>query len=134
VDATGVILIQHLPAALKIQSIITTPGGFCEQSPAFANSTRLGCGLNTLPAGQSWSINISVVSSASVVKTAALVSFRGTDPVTANNYSLVTMHTNIGGNSGSGGAQVPKSQPSLQFLNLSAFRKAISEAGRILSP
>src|SRR5581483_9871660 len=131
-------LIQHLPVALKIQSIITTPGGFCEQSPAFANSTRLACALNTLPAGQNWSINISVVSSASVVKTAALVSFQGTDPVKANNYSLVTMQTSISSNSSGGGSQVPmikpKPSPSLQFLDLSAFTKAIGEVGRIISP
>lgn len=128
------ILIQHLPAALKIQSITTMPGGFCEQSPAFANSTRLACALNTLPAGQNWSINISVVSSASVVKTAALVSFRGTDPVEANNYSLVIMHMNINSNSGSGGSQVPKPKPSPQLPDMTAFRQAIAAAGRILGP
>jgi hypothetical protein len=111
-DASGVVFIEHLPATVKIQSIVTSPSGFCEQSPAFANSTRLACGLNTLPHGQSWIVTLTVVTSANSAKTAARVMFKGTDPAPANNYYLVTMKNSanavVGGGSGIGiGSGVP---------------------------
>jgi hypothetical protein len=103
-DASGVLFIEHLPAAVKIQSIVTSPSGFCAQSPAFANSTRLACGLNNLPHGQSWIISVSVVTSAASAKTAAQVMFKGTDPVAANNYYLVVMQNSVSAASAGGGS------------------------------
>ena len=110
-DANGVIVIEHLPAAVKIQSIVTMPSGFCVQATAFANSTRLACALNTLPHGQTWTIQLSVTTSDSGAKTAAIVKFSGIDPVQANNYALVTMTGYVAPVSGPAGGATPPPVP-----------------------
>jgi hypothetical protein len=107
--AAGVIFIEHLPAPIKVQST-DSAGGFCSQSPAFANSTRLACGLNHLAPGATWTITVSITSSALKVKTAARVSFTGTDPVPANNYYLLAMTINNGAPT-SGGGSTPAPTP-----------------------
>ena len=108
-DASGVILLEHLPSSAKIQSIITDPGGFCSQSPAFANSTRLACALNSLPKGQTWTISVTVSLSVSSASTAANVSFRGTDSNSTNNYSLITMKNNPASSGNGSGNILPLS-------------------------
>jgi hypothetical protein len=91
VDANGIVLVQHLPLGVIIQSTSTSPTGFCTQSLAFANSIRLACGLSTLPHGQTWTINVAVVTNATGAETAARVTFTGKDSNQANNYSLITL-------------------------------------------
>src|SRR5262249_16795912 len=85
-DANGILLIAHLPSGVQIQSIVAMSGGFCAQQPDFGHSIRLACGFNTLPHGQSLSINVAITTSSSVAKTAAKISYRGTDSNPANNY------------------------------------------------
>jgi hypothetical protein len=103
-DATNVLLIEHLPKSVNIQSI-TTSGGSCTQSAIILNQTRLSCALSLLPQGQSWTVTLTVATSATSAKTAARITFQGRDPVPANNYYLVTMqHT---ASSGGGSAQSP---------------------------
>jgi hypothetical protein len=132
VDASGVLFITHLPAPVKIQSISSTPGGFCSQSPAFANSIRLACAINTLPAGQRWSINVSVVSSTNVAKIAALVQFRGTDPVPANNYYLFTLESGSSGGGNSNQVPIRPPAPAPQPPGLNGLIDVIEAARRIL--
>lgn len=99
------------------------------EEPAFANSTRLGCALNTLPAGQNWSVKVSVVSSVSVAKVAALVQFRGTDPVPANNYYIVTMQKSS--KVVSSGGQAPISQPPLLMPNMVILKPDSDTNGQV---
>jgi hypothetical protein len=100
-DAKGILLIGHLPRGITLQKTSMMPVGFCEQSPAFDDSTRLACGLSTLPAGQSWTINVSIVANVATAITAARVKFTGIDSQPANNYVHLTMKNNIAGSSGS---------------------------------
>jgi hypothetical protein len=90
-DANGIVLVQHLPLGVIVQSITTSPSSFCSQSLAFANSIRLACGLSTLPHGQTWTINVAVVTNATSAETAARITFTGKDSNPANNYSLITL-------------------------------------------
>jgi hypothetical protein len=93
-DAANVLLIEHLPRGVKIQSITTSLGGSCTQATAIPSGTRLSCSLGLLPQGQSWTVNLAVATSIAKAKTAARISFQGTDPAPANNYYLMTMqHT-----------------------------------------
>jgi uncharacterized repeat protein (TIGR01451 family) len=96
VDANGVVLIEHLPLGITVQSTATSPVGFCSQSPAFDGSIRLACGLSTLPHGQAWTVTVAVSMSAINPVTAARVTFTGTDSNTANNHSLITMNNSTG--------------------------------------
>jgi hypothetical protein len=100
-DAKGILLLEHLPVGVTIHQISSSLGGFCEQSPAFDNSIRLACGLNTLSAGQTWTIDVSVVANVATAITAARVKFSGIDSQPTNNYVHLTMKNNIAGNSGS---------------------------------
>jgi hypothetical protein len=128
-DANGILLLGHLPATLNIQVVATTAAGFCSQTPAFANSTRLACGLNTLPAGQTWTVTVSGVLRGYSAKAAALVSFRGTDPVSANNYALVLMQNNtVNAGTGGGGSKVPIRTPPRALL---VPRRAVGIAKRV---
>jgi hypothetical protein len=94
-DANGIVLVQHLPLGIIVQSINTSPSGFCSQSLAFANSIRLACGLSTLPKGQTWTINVAIVTNSTSAETAARVTFTGKDSNPANNYSLIALSNNV---------------------------------------
>jgi hypothetical protein len=65
----------------------------------------------------------------SVAKVAALVEFRGTDPVPANNYYIVTMQkSNV---SSSSGGQVPVSPPPLFMPNMTILKPASDTDGQV---
>lgn len=95
-DANGVVLVEHLPLGITVQSTATSPVGFCSQSPAFDNSIRLACGLSTLPHGQTWTVTVNVAMTVTNPETAARVTFTGTDTDLANNHSLISMNNNPG--------------------------------------
>jgi hypothetical protein len=105
-DATGVNLIEHLPGNVKIQSITASSGGLCKQTNTFLSGARLACNLSILPAGQTWSVTVAVVTGARSAKTAARVTFNGRDPAPGNNYYFVTMTSSNVSGSGIGG-QIP---------------------------
>jgi uncharacterized repeat protein (TIGR01451 family) len=102
-DANGVLFVERLPSGVTVQSLSATPGGSCTQSPASLNTTRVQCGLNLLPSGQSWTVTITISGAAISAKTAARVMFSGKDPVPANNYSQLVMTIN-NANTGAGGS------------------------------
>jgi hypothetical protein len=105
-SANGVVLVQHLPASIKIQSITASSGGTCTQLRSILNAMRVECRLGTLLPGQSWTIIVEAAPSASSAKAAARVMFQGRDPNTANNYAIVLMPHDIR-NTGSGGVPPP---------------------------
>jgi Domain of unknown function DUF11 len=127
-DAKGVVLVEGLPASAQIQSI-TTSGGSCTQSSVLVNVTHLECDLGILPQGKSWTVTVAIVSSASSAKTAARVRFNGTDPVTANNYYLLTMLHNASA-SGGGSVSPPPARP---IHNLAVRKRSVSDR-RISGP
>ncbi|HEY1525984.1 MAG TPA: fibronectin type III domain-containing protein [Candidatus Angelobacter sp.] len=101
-NANSVMLVQHLPASAKFQSIKGSADGLCTQSRAILNAMRMECRLGTLPPGQSWTIIVETAPSASSAKTAARITFQGSDPDPANNYAIVLMPHDVttGGNGG----------------------------------
>ena len=108
-SANGVVLVQHLPASVAIQSITDSSGGSCTQSRAIMNVMRVECRLGTLPPGQSWTVIVEAAPSASSAKVAARISFQGRDPNPANNYAIVLMPHDI--TSGSSGGVPPPIRP-----------------------
>ncbi len=128
-DANGVALVAGLPANAQIQSITTSLGGTCTQSTVLLNTTRLKCDLGVLPQGQSWTVTLVVLNSVVSAKTAARVRFNGTDPVFANNYSLLMMPHNV---SASGGDTV--SPPAARPIRNSADRRRSVAGSRISGP
>jgi hypothetical protein len=104
-SANGVLLVQHLPASVKILSITDSSGGSCTQSKINLNA-RVECRLGTLPPGQIWTVIVEAAPSASSAKAAARITFRGRDPNTANNYAIVLMPHDVT-STGNGGAPPP---------------------------
>ena len=128
-DANSVALVENLPVTAQIQSITTSSGGNCTQSTVLLNTTRLECDLSILPQGQSWTVTVAVANSAASAKTAARVRFNGTDPVPANNYSLLMMVQNASA-SGGGTVSPPPARP---IRNVTIHRRSIA-ASRITGP
>jgi hypothetical protein len=108
--ASGVVLVQHLPASATIQSMTDSLGGTCTQSKGILNATRFECRVGTLLPGQSWTVIVEVAPSASSAKAAARVVFQGRDPNPANNYALVLMPHEVS-TTGSGGTPPPPVRP-----------------------
>jgi len=103
--ASGVVLRQHLPTSVTIQSMTDSSGGTCTQSKSISRAAIFQCRLGTLLPGQSWKVTVEATPSASSAKAAAIVMFQGTDSNPANNYALVMMPHNVP--SSTGGAPPP---------------------------
>lgn len=106
VDASHVMFIQSLPATLTPKSLSATLGGSCT-SPEDLNGVIM-CSLPLLSAGQTWSINVAIPPTSTIVR--ARVDWTGTDTVPSNNYYVLSFQDPAAPAGGNGGSN-PGNQP-----------------------
>jgi hypothetical protein len=103
--ANDVLVMQHLPRNIAIESMTDSSGGACTER-RILNTVLKECRLATMAPGQSWTIIVKAAPSASSAKAAARVMFQGKDSNMANNYALVLMAHDVT-STGSGGVTPP---------------------------
>jgi uncharacterized repeat protein (TIGR01451 family) len=100
-DANNVLFMQSLPVTITPKSLSATMGGACTRSEPIGSLVRLICTLPVLPAGQSWTISLTMPPSSATVK--ARVGFAGTDTWQANNYFVLSFNDSAATGGGSAG-------------------------------